>query len=771
MEVLKLENLSKYYTSENSVVVGLTGINLSFSTGEFVALTGESGSGKSTLAHVLGGIIPYESGELYIYGQPTSHYDADDWSKYRRDLISFISQSYGILPGNTVAENVESALRLSGLSTEEAAERTKAILDEVELSEFKNRKAGKLSSGQKQRLSIARALAKPSKILIADEPTGNLDRENSEKVIALLKRASRDRLVILITHEFDEAKDLATRRIILSDGAVVTDAELAPRYINSGKDNVEKSVSETERKKSPSKKGAKTHKPLPPYICALTLKSRPVFSVLLCLLLCITTLITFIFLGTFISWLDDSPTRIYDRSAFYNGDPRRIVVMKADGSSMTEADYIDLLSKRYVEDIERFGYVNDYIYHYKDGVDHSQNRVLTFGPNYHPITNPDDYKLEGYINFFEDNLNFVRTLPYTDRDIITEGRAPEGVYEILSADPDLNVGDTVTVYIRNLANWGIDSYIDIDFEVVGKTEYGEGLYFSDKFAATLSQPKKLELPFPPYTSYASDFIFLPYSADGLKFDFSSVSLTDNDFVLMLANDAIKIDKGTKVSVLLGDTRLMLTCLSKMDSDGISVVMVNDKNFDAVTDLSCANQVSLYIEDYSYSERVIDSLTSSGYVAISPYKLGSTEIDKELADERMATLAICAAVFVISFILQVILLRSMFASLHEYYRLMSNTGLTEKIANTALSMMLLILTLAGEILGAAVILSLNAVGFDRVADIFKYFDIGMIFMLFGVHFVSVAISLIGILRGLKKTVFGKGKSNYDIDFSLMEDSAL
>ena len=129
MEILRLENLSKFYTSENAVVMGLTGIHLSFSVGEFVALTGESGSGKSTLAHVLGGILPYESGELYVEGNPTSHYDVNDWAAYRRDMISFISQNYGILPGNTVSENIENTLRLSGLTKEQAKERADAILE------------------------------------------------------------------------------------------------------------------------------------------------------------------------------------------------------------------------------------------------------------------------------------------------------------------------------------------------------------------------------------------------------------------------------------------------------------------------------------------------------------------------------------------------------------------------------------------------------------------------------------------------------------------
>ncbi len=770
MEVLKLENLSKYYTSESSVVVGLAGVNLSFSTGEFVALTGESGSGKSTLAHVLGGIIPYESGELYIYGQPTSHYDAYDWSKYRRDLISFISQSYGILPGNTVTENIESALRLSGLSIEEARERTEAILAEVELTEFRSRKAGKLSSGQKQRLSIARALAKPSKILIADEPTGNLDRENSDKVISLLKRASRDRLVILITHEFEEAKDVATRRIILSDGAVVTDAELSPRY--QSETEAEHGTQAQNTALSGAKKEQARKKPLPPYICALTMKSRPIFTALLCLFLMLTTLITFIFLGTFISWIDDASTRIYDRSAFYNGDPDRLVVMKPDGSLFDEDDYELIISNRYVDSIDRFAYASDFCYHYKEGYDHIGKGGIVFGPDYDKISNPNDFWVADHITFLEEELNFVRSVPYTDKSVIKEGRAPEGVFEIVSADPDLSIGDRVTVYLRNRTYWGMDSYMELIFEVVGKSNHGSGLYFSDKFMTTLSVSTRMTQPYPPYPEYPSRFVLLPHDTDSIKFAVKELELKDDEFVMSLANEGITIKEGNEVGLHCRNAEIEeYRCVKKRDADGIGMIMVNDNVFDKLIGDDPFNQISVYIADYAYTERVISSLTKEGYVAISPYKLGSTDINMELAMERMVTLAICAAVLIISFILQVILLRSMFSSLHEYYRLMSNTGLTEKIANMGLSLMLLITTLIGEAAGAGVILSLNAVGFDRVVNIFKYFDIGMILMLFGVHFLSVGFSLLGILKNLKGTVFGKGRSNYDIDFTLMEDSAL
>ncbi len=760
MEVLKLENLSKYYTSENSVVVGLTGLNLSFSTGEFVALTGESGSGKSTLAHVLGGILPYESGELYIYGKPTSHYDAYDWSKYRRDLISFVSQSYGILPGNTVSENIESALRLSGLSAKEARRRARDILEEVELTEFRRRKAGKLSSGQKQRLSIARALAKPSKILIADEPTGNLDRENSEKVIALLKRATKDRLVILITHEFDEAKDVATRRIVLSDGAVVTDAKLA-----------QVPAREAETQPAPASKKPKV---LAPYVCRLTVKSRPVFSAILCLLLAVTTFITFVFLGNFVMALDDSSTRIYDSKAFFNGTPERLVIMRSDGENLTSEDYDALLSYKYVESLERFGYVNDFIYHYQKDIDHSTKDIVVLGPHYDPKTNPNDFTIESYIEFFNKDYGFVRTLPQTQKAILTDGREATGAYEIVSADPKYVTGDTVTVYIRNLNMWSEATYIPLNFEVVGTTSFGEGLYFSDKLASALIYPLPLCNSYSPYVPWTGTYTFLPYAPE--SFGFSSglsetFSLADDGFLFPDKVGMGKVNIGTTISLMHRHSdRLTLSCSAKYEAPMPSLVLLSEATFEELTLLSC-NQVSVYIKDYAYADRVIDAMAEDGFIAISPFKMGATLINHKLATERLVTLGVCAGTFLISFILQFILLRAMFSSMFEYYRLMSNTGLTAQTAYTAITMTLLLATVVGEALGAGVIFALNAAAVERVVNIFKYLDPTVLAILFILHFVSVAFSLSGILAKLKKNVFGKTKNRYDIDFTLMEDSAL
>lgn len=223
--LLCLKDVSKYYTSGQSVVMGLNGISLSFRKGEFVAVTGESGSGKSTLAKVMAGILSYEDGEMTVNGRPTSHYGHADWERYRCDAVSFISQSYDILPGCTVLKNVVSALVLTGMERKQAAEKAEEILRQVELYDEKNRRAAKLSSGQKQRLSIARALAKPAPVLIADEPTGNLDEENTVNICTLLRKISRTSLVVMVTHEQNIARFFADRIITLGDGKVLEDSE------------------------------------------------------------------------------------------------------------------------------------------------------------------------------------------------------------------------------------------------------------------------------------------------------------------------------------------------------------------------------------------------------------------------------------------------------------------------------------------------------------------------------------------------------------------
>ncbi|MBO4325361.1 MAG: ATP-binding cassette domain-containing protein [Lachnospiraceae bacterium] len=225
MAFLQLKNIGKIYVSEGAVAVGIRGVNLSFDQGEFVAITGASGSGKSTLLNVISGMDTYEEGEMFVDGKPTSHYIQSDWEEYREKYISFIFQDYNIIESFTVLQNVELAL-MNIRNPIERRRRAIELLERVGLKSHLKQKGSRLSGGQKQRCVIARALAKDSPIILADEPTGNLDAQSSKEIIELLKEVSKDKLLIVVTHDFDEVEAHATRHIRVFDGAVESDQRI-----------------------------------------------------------------------------------------------------------------------------------------------------------------------------------------------------------------------------------------------------------------------------------------------------------------------------------------------------------------------------------------------------------------------------------------------------------------------------------------------------------------------------------------------------------------
>lgn len=220
--LLKLKNIGKIYNSNDILTIGIRGINLELDYNEFVTIEGESGSGKSTLLNVIGANDSYEEGELYLNGAETSHYSESEWEAYREKNIATVFQDFNIIENLTVLENVELAL----LRLEDKGERrriAKDLIAKVGLTGQMNRRGSKLSGGEKQRTVIARALAKDAPIILADEPTGNLDVKASEEVAALLKEVSKDKLVVVVTHNPEFFKQYATRRIRIYDGSVSED--------------------------------------------------------------------------------------------------------------------------------------------------------------------------------------------------------------------------------------------------------------------------------------------------------------------------------------------------------------------------------------------------------------------------------------------------------------------------------------------------------------------------------------------------------------------
>lgn len=224
--MIKLKNVSKFYYSKGVIASGFAKVNLEFKIGEFVAITGESGSGKSTLLNVISGLDTYEEGEMFVNGKETSHFIEKDWEDYRRKNIGNIYQNFNLVNSYTVYQNIDLALSLNGCKCRERKEKILSLLKRVDMLKYKNTKVSKLSGGQKQRVAIARALAKDIPIIVADEPTGSLDKRSAENIIKLLKEISKDKLVIIVTHNYDQVEEYVTRKITMHDGRVIEDSKL-----------------------------------------------------------------------------------------------------------------------------------------------------------------------------------------------------------------------------------------------------------------------------------------------------------------------------------------------------------------------------------------------------------------------------------------------------------------------------------------------------------------------------------------------------------------
>ncbi|MBR2926733.1 MAG: ATP-binding cassette domain-containing protein [Clostridia bacterium] len=349
MALLTLKDVGKIYVSDGNVAVGIRGVNLSFDRGEFVAVTGKSGSGKSTLLNVISGMDSYEEGELCIEGQSTSHYLQPEWEEYREKYISFIFQDYNIIDSFTVLQNVELAL-MHIEDTRERRARAMELIGRVGLSSHVRQKGSKLSGGQKQRTVIARALAKDSPIILADEPTGNLDSATSKEIIALLREVSKDKLVIVVTHNFEELSQVATRHIRIFDGAVESDHAVRSIEATSSASGSDPSPNGGKDLKKELIRQVKNGLTLGKTIFT----AKPKLSVFLCLLMIVGTLGIFM-MTTFCG----SAMDLFDPHYMFNHIDGRVVVTTQSGKALTEDEVARLAGELGATDYLRFDVLLD----------------------------------------------------------------------------------------------------------------------------------------------------------------------------------------------------------------------------------------------------------------------------------------------------------------------------------------------------------------------------------------------------------------------------
>ncbi len=339
MSIIKLKNVSKFYYSKGVIASGFTKLNLEFNMGEFVAITGESGSGKSTLLNVISGLDTYEEGELYINGEETSHYTDKDFEDYRRKYIGNIFQNFNLVNSYTVFQNIELVLLLNGAKRKDIKEKVLDLIKTVDLYKFRNTKVSKLSGGQKQRVAIARALAKDTPIIIADEPTGNLDSRSATGIIKLLSEIAKDKLVVIVTHNYEQVEPYVTRKIKMHDGKVLEDKKIK---------EYEKVVDQEE----------KVYKNIT-FFNKIRLGLRNTFNIVpkFLLVLAVYLFITVALVGEYTSFKQDEYNEmISGTNSFFNRtDDSRIIIKKNDGAVFTEEDYLALKKMKNVDKI----YEND----------------------------------------------------------------------------------------------------------------------------------------------------------------------------------------------------------------------------------------------------------------------------------------------------------------------------------------------------------------------------------------------------------------------------
>ena len=322
MALLTLKNIGKIYVSEGNVTVGIRGVNLTFDRGEFVAVTGKSGSGKSTLLSVISGMDTYEEGDLLIEGKSTAHYTQPDWEEYRQKYISFIFQDYNIIESFTVLQNVELAL-MHITDPRERRRRAMELIRRVGLSDRVRQKGSKLSGGQKQRTVIARALAKDSPIILADEPTGNLDSATGKEIIELLREVSKDKLVIVVTHNFEQVEYCATRHIRVYDGAIESDHVISAPSVSS--------ASAAPAPISAQKGVTAWHGGR--ILGRSMFASRPKLTAFMCLLMAVGMLGLF-----FATSMFDSMNDLFEPNRMFRHVDGRVIFTRRDGAPMTDEE-------------------------------------------------------------------------------------------------------------------------------------------------------------------------------------------------------------------------------------------------------------------------------------------------------------------------------------------------------------------------------------------------------------------------------------------------
>lgn len=715
---IKLQNISKYYYSETAVTQALQGINLEFRMGEFVAITGESGSGKSTLLRIISGMDTFDDGELYVDGQPTFQYDEDDWEEYRRTKIGFVFQDYSLIGHYTAKENIVSALLIMGVPEKEAGDKAIHYLERVGLSAQRDQRASKLSSGQKQRLSIARALAKDTDILVADEPTGNLDSETGAQIVKLLRDLSQDHLVIMVTHNYEQVEKYVTRKVRLHDGALILDvsenmdtnqksevsenmdtdqkSEVSENTDTDQKSEMSENVDNNEKmtagKKSESNEERLRDRTIGRIFVRMNAVRQPEKIALFMGFFLAAAIVSFLFIGQLLMNADDIYTKKYSATSFARKDDKRISIRRRDQKFMTKKDIDRLTKMKHVVSVDQYDIVNDVNYYFEEGKDYRQE----YGYNRMSTSNEGGLYDSQNVEYVKKN-QYMRSSSCLKKSDLAKGSLPKKIDEVVLYDRGkYKVGDTITFFYTSDVLWSsTENYIQRKMKVSGLLKNKDKqVYFSPEICTMLQSTVTGGKVFYEYAynqklgKYQGQATLWPIVGDIVKkdnelcvsgaYEAAVYRAEDNDLNLLGQFGLLHIDQYDK-DMKSKDVKQIenVETGEKINGCGANFAEVSQNIYEKYyrTD---SRQASVYITSYAKMDHVLKALDKAGYEAVSTLRFGADEYDSDLVQERLRTIGIAVAILLVMMAAEILILRSIFKIQIKDQKILKFMGMSTKL---------------------------------------------------------------------------------------------
>ena len=691
---IKLQNISKYYYSETAVTQALQGINLEFRMGEFVAITGESGSGKSTLLRIISGMDTFDDGELYVDGQPTFQYDEDDWEEYRRTKIGFVFQDYSLIGHYTAKENIVSALLIMGVPEKEAGDKAIHYLERVGLSAQRDQRASKLSSGQKQRLSIARALAKDTDIIVADEPTGNLDSETGVQIVKLLRDLSQDHLVIMVTHNYEQVEKYVTRKVRLHDGSLILDVSenTDTEQKSEMSENVDNNEKTTAGKKSESNEERLRDRTIGRIFVRMNAVRQPEKIALFMGFFLAAAIVSFLFIGQLLMNADDIYTKKYSATSFARKDDKRISIRRKDQKFMTKKDIDQLTKMKHVVSVDQYDIVNDVNYYFEEGKDYRQE----YGYNRMSTSNEGGLYDSQNVEYVKKD-QYMRSSSCLKKSDLVKGSLPKKIDEVVLYDRGkYKVGDTITFFYTSDVLWSsTENYIQRKMKVSGLLKNKDKqVYFSPEICTMLQSTVTGGKVFYEYAynqqlgKYQGQATLWPIVGDIVKkdnelcvsgaYEAAVYRAEDNDLTLLDQSGLLHIDQYDK-DMKSKDVKQIenVETGEKINGCGANFAEVSQNIYEKYyrTD---SRQASVYITSYAKMDHVLKALDKAGYEAVSTLRFGADEYDSDLVQERLRTIGIAVAILLVMMAAEILILRSIFKIQIKDQKILKFMGMSTKL---------------------------------------------------------------------------------------------